>query len=82
MAIDPLSTKREQKPSAPVWMQVVAKYEQPRLGRALCQLINTIVPYVALWYLMYLCLEVSYWLTGMLAVLASGFPSASVYYFP
>jgi len=36
-------------------------------------MVNTLVPYGALWYLMYLTLSVSYWLTVPLAVLASGF---------
>jgi len=35
--------------------------------------LNTLVPYAALWYLMYLSLAVSYWLTAGLALVASGF---------
>ena len=34
---------------------------------------NTIVPYLGLWYLMYLCLSVSYWLVVPLAILAGAF---------
>jgi hypothetical protein len=30
--------------------------------RAVRQLVNTLVPYAALWYLMYVCVAVSYWL--------------------
>ncbi len=51
----------------------MAKYQQPALRRSLWQLINTLVPYGALWYLMYLSLGVSYWLTGALALVAAGF---------
>ena len=51
----------------------MAKYQQPSLQRSLRQVINTLVPYAALWYLMYLSLRVSWWLTGALAVLAGGF---------
>jgi omega-6 fatty acid desaturase (delta-12 desaturase) len=36
-------------------------------------MLNTLVPYAALWYLMYLSLGVSYWLTATLALLAAGF---------
>jgi omega-6 fatty acid desaturase (delta-12 desaturase) len=36
-------------------------------------LVNTLVPYVTLWWLMYVSLSVSYWLTLPLAVLAGGF---------
>jgi len=43
------------------------------LRRGLWQLIDTLVPYAALWYLMYLSLGVSYWLTGALVLLAAGF---------
>ncbi|HEY5911189.1 MAG TPA: fatty acid desaturase [Verrucomicrobiae bacterium] len=51
----------------------MARYQQPALRRGLWQLINTLVPYAALWYLMYLSLGVSYWLTAVLVVLAGGF---------
>ena len=37
------------------------------------QLVNTLVPYTALWCLMYLSLRVSWWLALPLAVLAAGF---------
>jgi len=37
------------------------------------QLVNTLVPYAALWCLMYLSLQVSVWLALPLAVLAAGF---------
>jgi acyl-lipid omega-6 desaturase (Delta-12 desaturase) len=73
MTIDSVSTKTEEKPALPRWQEVVAKYQQPALRRGLWQLINTLVPYAALWYLMYLSLGVSYWLTAALALLAAGF---------
>src|SRR5712671_6370176 len=55
------------------WKKVVAEYQEPSLGRSLWQIINTIVPYVTLWYLMYLSMQVSYWLTLPLAILTAGF---------
>ncbi|MEZ0471220.1 fatty acid desaturase [Luteimonas salinilitoris] len=55
------------------WKQAVAGYQQPSTPRALWQIVNTFVPYVLLWYLIYLSLSVSWWLTVPLAVLASGF---------
>jgi omega-6 fatty acid desaturase (delta-12 desaturase) len=36
-------------------------------------MVNTLVPYAVLWYLMYLSMSVSYWLTLPLAILAGGF---------
>jgi omega-6 fatty acid desaturase (delta-12 desaturase) len=73
MINDPVSSDSEQKPTNPRWKEIVAKYQRPALRRGLWQLINTLVPYAALWYLMYLSLQVSYWLTGALALLAAGF---------
>jgi omega-6 fatty acid desaturase (delta-12 desaturase) len=55
------------------WKQVVAKYQNPSMGRAVWQLANTLIPYAALWYLMYLTFNWVWWLTIPLAVVASGF---------
>ena len=52
----------------PAWKQVVAKYQQPSMWRSIWQITNSLVPYAVLWYLMYLSLSVSYWLTGALAI--------------
>ena len=51
----------------------MARYQLASTRRALWQIINTVGPYVGLWYLMYLCLGVSYWLVVPLAVLAGAF---------
>ncbi len=58
---------------SPRWREVVAKYQQPAPRAALWQFTNTVVPYLALWYLMHLSLGVSYWLTAALVVLTAGF---------
>jgi len=55
------------------WRQIIEKYREPSTARALWQLTNTFVPYVALWGLMYLSLWVSLWLVIPLAVLAGLF---------
>ncbi len=61
-------------PSTPVdWKGIVACYQRPSTGRAVWQLANTLVPYAAAWWLMYLSLDWSYWITAGLAVLAAGF---------
>jgi omega-6 fatty acid desaturase (delta-12 desaturase) len=62
----------EPAPSAG-WQQVVAKYQKPALGRGLWQVINTLVPYAALWVLMPLSATLSWWLAIPLAVLAGAF---------
>jgi omega-6 fatty acid desaturase (delta-12 desaturase) len=48
-----------------------AQFQRPSTARATWQLINTIVPYVLVWYGMYRALEISIWLTVPLAVLAA-----------
>lgn len=52
---------------------ILARYQQPDTRRSIWQLINSLTPYVFLWYLMVLSLRVSYLLTLLLAVLAAGF---------
>ena len=42
----------------------------PRPARAMWQIVNTLVPYFLLWYLMYHVKEISLWLTIPLAMLA------------
>ncbi len=55
------------------WKAIVLQYQKPSLWRALWQIVNTVVPYGALWYLMYLSLAVSWWLVVPLAIVAGGF---------
>jgi len=73
MINDSIESKSEPKRATPKWKEIVAQYQQPSLQRSLRQVINTMAPYVALWFLMYLSVRVSYWLTGALALLAGGF---------
>ena len=51
----------------------LARYQRPDLGRSLWQIANSVVPYIGLWFAMAWSLEVSYWLTLGLALLAAGF---------
>src|SRR5687768_7789918 len=59
-----------EQPSIAEWKAIVAKYQVPSLWRAIVQIVDTLGPYVLLWYLMYLSLSISWWLTVPLAVLA------------
>jgi omega-6 fatty acid desaturase (delta-12 desaturase) len=54
------------------WRAVIAKYQHPSTARALWQIINTIVPYALLWYVMYEVKDISLWLTIPFAVLSGG----------
>ena len=73
MTDDFLSRDQKRRDQIIAWKAIVARYQQPSTWRALWQIIDSIVPYVLLWYLMYRSLSVSWWITLPLAVLASGF---------
>ncbi len=73
---DPTSSERhpETKRAQTIdWKSIVARYQEPANHKAIWQLVNSVVPYMGLWWLMHLSLSLSYWLTGALAVLAGGF---------
>jgi acyl-lipid omega-6 desaturase (Delta-12 desaturase) len=55
------------------WKEAVVRFQQPSTLRALWQIVNTLVPMAALWYLMYLSHRVSWWLTVPLAILTGAF---------
>src|SRR5581483_10440267 len=60
-------------PDVEAWKAIVLKYQKSSTWRAMWQIINTLVPYAGIWYLMHLCLAVSWWLIIPLAVLAGAF---------
>lgn len=55
-----------------VWREIVLRFQRPSNGRASWQLINTLVPYLLCWYVMTKTIEVSYWLTLPIAIVAAG----------
>jgi acyl-lipid omega-6 desaturase (Delta-12 desaturase) len=59
-------------PADTAWKEIVAKYQKSSNWRAWWQIINTIIPYALCWYLIHLCLAISWWLVLPLAVLAGG----------
>ena len=65
----------EAKPQTDIaaWKEIVAEFQKPSTPLALWQIVNTLGPYALLWYLMYVSLSVSWWLTVPLAVLAGAF---------
>ena len=73
MINDSASAKTADHAKSPAWKAIVARYQKPAVWRAIWQLLNTLVPYAGLWYLMYLSLAVSWWLAVPLAILAGGF---------
>ena len=55
------------------WQGVVSKYSFPDTWRSVWQVLNSLVPFLALWYLAYRSLEVGYWLTLLLIIPVGGF---------
>jgi omega-6 fatty acid desaturase (delta-12 desaturase) len=55
------------------WKQMVLEFQKPSRGRALWQITDTLVPYAALWFLMYRGMARSWWWVPPLAVLAGMF---------
>ena len=55
------------------WVEVIKKYNFPDPLKSWWQVVNSVIPYIALWYFMYRSLEISYWLTLGLSVVAAGF---------
>ena len=73
MTDDSISIQDKAQADTAAWKEIVAQYQKPSMGRALWQIVNTLGPYALLWYLMYRSMEISYWLTLPLAMLAGGF---------
>ncbi|GIK56431.1 MAG: fatty acid desaturase [Chloroflexi bacterium] len=52
------------------WQKIVARYQVPDTRRSVWQIVNTLVPYFIVWALMIVALNVSFWLTIPLIILA------------
>ena len=50
------------------WQELVKDYQVPDNKKALLQIMSSFLPYVAIWVLMYISLDYSYWLTLLLAI--------------
>ena len=60
-------------PPPPSWQEMVSPFQSPATGRAIWQLVNTIIPLFLMYYAMYRSLSYSYWLTLLLAFPTAGF---------
>ena len=69
----PPSSKDSDHYDTGTWLNIIKKYNTPDHQKSIWQIINTLVPYILLWYLMYLSFDISYWITLGLAILAAGF---------
>jgi omega-6 fatty acid desaturase (delta-12 desaturase) len=71
--MNPNPTARTSDAGKSSWQQAVAEYQHSDRRRSVWQVVNTLMPYFVLWYVMLRSLEVSYWLTLALSVIAAGF---------
>jgi len=53
--------------------KIVAEYTVPDVWRSIWQIVNTLIPYIALFYLTLRSVEISYWLTLALSIPTAGF---------
>ena len=54
------------------WQKVIMKYNQPDFRKSIWQICNSVIPFIVLWYLMVESLQISYAITLLLALVASG----------
>jgi acyl-lipid omega-6 desaturase (Delta-12 desaturase) len=59
-------------PAKPTWAAIVAQYQQPKHVRAILQMVTTLVPLAAVFWLMYRSLALPYIVTLLLAFPAAG----------
>lgn len=55
------------------WQGIVSKYAYPETWRSVWQVLNSVIPFLVMWYIMYRSLAIGYWLTLILAVPTAGF---------
>lgn len=58
--------------AAAEWRSIVARYQRSDTGRAITQLVTTLIPLAAVFYVMYRSLALPYWMTLVLALPAAG----------
>ena len=57
------SAQAAKRASTKEWKKLVAEYQQPHVGRAVWQIVNTLVPIAAIWVSVYFLKDISLWLT-------------------
>ncbi len=68
-----IGTNEEIKEALKDWPKIVARYGIPNAIKASVQMLNTFLPFIGLWVLMYFSLSWSYWITLGLAVINAFF---------
>jgi omega-6 fatty acid desaturase (delta-12 desaturase) len=67
-----MTVKQTTGPQLP-WRDVVTGYNKPDRWRSAWQIVNSLVPYLVLWFLMIVSLKISFWIVLPLSMVAAGF---------
>jgi omega-6 fatty acid desaturase (delta-12 desaturase) len=65
--------KKKTHKSVAEWKELVAEYQQPHLGRAIWQIVNTLGSVAVIWVTLYFTMGISWWLTIGLSAVAGLF---------
>lgn len=65
-------TKAEALENPKAWRKLVVKYQKPSVMKAIWQLVNTLVPLLAVWIAAAYAYEYSIWLTAALVIIGGG----------
>jgi omega-6 fatty acid desaturase (delta-12 desaturase) len=63
----------QNKNRKPEWMEIISRYNISDPVKSWWQIINSVGSYIILWVVMVKTIEISYWITLILTVLAAGF---------
>ena len=66
-------SNQEIKQALQNWQSIVKKYQKPSNRKAIIQILNSFLPFIGLWALMYWTLQWSYLLTFLLAIVTAFF---------
>jgi omega-6 fatty acid desaturase (delta-12 desaturase) len=73
MNISTQTLPKTEKSKKPEWVKIVKPYQTPDTWKSAFQVLNSYVPFLLTWYVMYRFLDISYLVTLGLALLAAGF---------
>jgi omega-6 fatty acid desaturase (delta-12 desaturase) len=54
------------------WTKILASYREPNTARSIFEILVTVLPLMALWFLMWVSLDISYWLVLLLSIPTAG----------
>ena len=56
------TAKKSNRSTNKEWKKLIAEYQQPHVGKAVWQIVNTLVPIAAIWVSLYFLKDISLWL--------------------